>query len=80
MVKPIKIATLGEIVMEIMAEERGRGFRSPLRVTGPYASGAPAIFIDQVAPLDLPCGIISALGDDDFGASPCSGCATTVWM
>ena len=63
-----KIATLGEIVVEIMAEDRGRGFRSPLRLTGPYPSGAPAIFIDQVARLGMPCGIISAVGDDDFGA------------
>lgn len=62
-----KIVTLGEILVEIMAEEPGRGFRQPLRLVGPYPSGAPAIFIDQVAKLGYPCGLISCVGDDDFG-------------
>jgi sugar/nucleoside kinase (ribokinase family) len=62
-----KIVTLGEILVEIMAEEPGRGFREPLRLIGPFPSGAPAIFIDQVAKLGQPCGMISCVGDDDFG-------------
>jgi sugar/nucleoside kinase (ribokinase family) len=62
-----KIVTIGEIVVEIMAVERGRGFRSPIPLVGPFASGAPAIFIDQVARLGQPAGIVSAVGDDDFG-------------
>lgn len=62
-----KIVTLGEILVEIMAEEPGHGFREPLRLVGPYPSGAPAIFIDQVAKLGQPCGMISCVGDDDFG-------------
>jgi len=61
------IVTLGEILVEIMADEVGHGFLSPLRLLGPFPSGAPAIFIDQVAKLGHPCGIISAVGDDDFG-------------
>ena len=63
----LKVVTLGEILVEIMADERGRGFREPLRLVGPFPSGAPAIFIDQVAKLGQPCGIISCVGDDDFG-------------
>lgn len=62
-----KIVTLGEILVEIMAEEPGQGFREPLRLVGPFPSGAPAIFIDQVAKLGQPCGMISCVGDDDFG-------------
>lgn len=62
-----KVVTLGEILVEIVAEERGEGFREPIRLVGPFPSGAPAIFIDQVARLGQACGIISAVGDDDFG-------------
>ena len=61
------IVSLGEIVAEIVAEERGAGFREPIRLHGPYPSGAPAIFIDQVARLGHPAGLISCVGDDDFG-------------
>ena len=63
-----KIVTLGEVLVEIMAEERGSGFRQLLHLIGPFPSGAPAIFIDQVARLGHPCGIIACVGDDDFGA------------
>ncbi len=62
-----KIVTLGEILVEIMTTKRGQGFRTPGYFVGPYPSGAPAIFIDQVAHLNYPCGIISCVGDDDFG-------------
>lgn len=63
-----KIITIGEIVVEIMAVEAGNGFKSAVPLIGPFASGAPAIFIDQVAKLGQPCGIVSAVGKDDFGA------------
>jgi sugar/nucleoside kinase (ribokinase family) len=66
-VQVLKVVTLGEILVEIMADERGNGFRAPLRLVGPFPSGAPAIFIDQVAKLGQACGIISCVGDDDFG-------------
>lgn len=61
------IVSIGEIVAEIIAEDRGAGFREPVRLQGPYPSGAPAIFIDQVARLSHPAGLISCVGDDDFG-------------
>jgi D-tagatose-bisphosphate aldolase class II non-catalytic subunit len=63
----VKVVTIGEILVEIMAEQRGHGFREPVRLVGPFPSGAPAIFIDQVAKLGQACGIISCVGDDDFG-------------
>lgn len=62
-----KIVTIGEIVVEIMATTIGNGFREPQQLVGPFPSGAPAIFIDQVAKLGHPCGMISCVGDDDFG-------------
>ncbi|WP_417818925.1 sugar kinase [Tritonibacter scottomollicae] len=62
-----KIAVIGEILVEIMADQTGEGFREPLALTGPFPSGAPAIFIDQVAKLGQPCGIVSSVGRDDFG-------------
>jgi D-tagatose-1,6-bisphosphate aldolase subunit GatZ/KbaZ len=63
----IKVVTLGEVLVEVMAQDVGRGFRRPLRLLGPFPSGAPAIFIDQVAKLGQACGIVSCVGDDDFG-------------
>ena len=62
-----KVVTLGEIVVEIMATEPGHGFLEPLSLVGPFPSGAPAIFIDQVGRLGQSCGMIGRVGDDDFG-------------
>ena len=61
-----KVITIGEILVEIMATG-GDGFLEPGPLVGPYPSGAPAIFIDQVAKLGQPCGMIGCVGDDDFG-------------
>jgi len=61
------VVVIGEILAEIMAVEPGNGFMSPLSLIGPFPSGAPAIFIDQVARMGQPCAIISTVGDDDFG-------------
>lgn len=61
------LVTAGEILVEIMAATVGTGFRAIQSLTGPYPSGAPAIFIDQAARLGARCAIIGAVGDDDFG-------------
>ena len=61
------LVTIGEILVEIIATTVGAGFREPQPLIGPFPSGAPAIFIDQVAKLGVPCGMIGAVGDDDFG-------------
>uniref|UniRef100_UPI0027D2719E sugar kinase n=1 Tax=Caballeronia sp. BR00000012568055 TaxID=2918761 RepID=UPI0027D2719E len=66
--KQTSIMTIGEILVEIMATERGQSFRAPGTLTGPYPSGAPAIFIDQVAKTGSPCAMIGCVGNDDFGA------------
>ncbi|TPN76692.1 sugar kinase [Mesorhizobium sp. CU2] len=57
----------GEILVEIMATELGHGFLEPLQLMGPYPSGAPAIFIDQVAKLGGGAAIVACVGRDDFG-------------
>lgn len=61
------IVTIGEILVEIMATERGDGFLEPVALTGPFPSGAPAIFIDQAARFGQPAAMIGCVGDDDFG-------------
>ncbi|WP_163271036.1 tagatose kinase [Chelativorans alearense] len=62
-----KILTVGEILVEIVAATRGDGFREVQPLTGPYPSGAPAIFINQVGRLGFDAAIIGRVGDDDFG-------------
>jgi sugar/nucleoside kinase (ribokinase family) len=61
------ILTIGEILVEIMATDKGEGFLEPVSLVGPFPSGAPAIFIDQAARFGQPAAIIGCVGDDDFG-------------
>lgn len=62
-----KVLTIGEVLVEIVATKKGNGFREPVPLIGPFPSGAPAIFIDQVGKLGVSAAIISRVGDDDFG-------------
>jgi len=62
-----KILVIGEILVEIMADQPDQPFLGAGTFNGPYASGAPAIFIDQVARFKVPAAILSAVGNDDFG-------------
>ena len=61
------ILTIGEILVEIMATEPGDGFLEPIKLIGPFPSGAPAIFIDQAACFGQSAAMIGCVGDDDFG-------------
>jgi tagatose kinase len=61
------ILAIGEIIVEIMATDKGNGFLEPVNLVGPFPSGAPAIFIDQAAKFGQPAAIIGCVGDDDFG-------------
>jgi sugar/nucleoside kinase (ribokinase family) len=61
------VLTIGEILVEIMATEKGDGFLEPINLVGPFPSGAPAIFIDQAAKFGQPAAIIGCVGADDFG-------------
>lgn len=63
----MSILTIGEILVEIVATTKGDGFLEAQPLVGPFPSGAPAIFIDQVGKTGAACAIISRVGDDDFG-------------
>lgn len=67
MIQPSKVLTIGEVLVEIVATTRGDGFREAVPLVGPFPSGAPAIFIDQVGKLGQAAAIISRVGGDDFG-------------
>jgi sugar/nucleoside kinase (ribokinase family) len=62
-----EIITIGEILVEIMAKKMGQTFEGIGEYTGPYPSGAPAIFIDQAAKTGSSCVIVSKVGNDGFG-------------
>ena len=62
-----KIVSLGEILVEIMADTVGNGFLEPIALTGPFPSGAPTIFISQAARMGADTAYVSAVGNDDFG-------------
>lgn len=63
----ITIATLGELLVEFLAKKENQGFLAPGEFWGPYPSGAPAIFADQVAKLGFPVLLFSCVGNDAFG-------------
>ncbi|CAN7727252.1 tagatose kinase [Rhizobium sp. LjRoot258] len=58
---------VGEILVEIVATTVGNGFLKAQPLVGPFASGAPAIFISQCARLGGAAAMVGAVGDDDFG-------------
>lgn len=62
------ILTIGEILVEIMAKDVGQKFDETGEFVGPFASGAPAIFINQAAKTGSTAGIISTIGKDAFGS------------
>ncbi|NKM54770.1 sugar kinase [Rhizobium anhuiense] len=58
---------VGEILVEIVATTVGDGFLEAQPLVGPFASGAPAIFISQCGRLGGKSAMVGAVGDDDFG-------------
>ena len=58
------ITTIGEILVEIMATERGEGFRAPQPLVGPFPSGAPAILHDLDRGLTRLQAVGGYTGDD----------------
>lgn len=63
----LDVLTIGEILVEMMAKNIDQDFLNPGEFLGPYPSGAPAIFIDQIVKLGLKGGILGCIGEDDFG-------------
>ena len=55
------------MLVEVMRPRAGMPLGETGGFLGPFPSGAPAIFIDTVARLGHPAGIIGGVGEDDFG-------------
>lgn len=65
--KDLDVISLGELLVEIIAAKKGQPLSKVGQFTGPYPSGAPAIFIDTIAQLGATAGFIGTVGNDDFG-------------
>ncbi|MFO6296657.1 sugar kinase [Rahnella selenatireducens] len=63
----VTICTIGELLVEFLAKKENQGFSAPGEFWGPYPSGAPAIFADQVAKLGFGSLLFSCVGSDAFG-------------
>lgn len=61
------IAAIGELLVEFVCGDKDGHHRRFGTYTGPYASGAPGIFIDQAALCGGRCIFAGAVGDDAFG-------------
>lgn len=62
-----QVVTIGEVLVEIMAQHVGQTFLEPGLWEAPFPSGAPATFVSQAARMGCTSGIVSCVGDDDFG-------------
>ncbi len=63
----VRVVSLGEMVVEIFAGQLDQPFDKPGVFLGPYPSGAPAIFVAELARFGCPAGIIATIGEDGFG-------------
>lgn len=61
------IATVGEILVEFVSHKKNCGLRDISDYSGPYPSGAPAIFLDQAARMGADTEMFGGVGDDGFG-------------
>jgi|TARA_R110002012_G_scaffold320137_2_gene542522 sugar/nucleoside kinase (ribokinase family) len=67
MLKDHKIITIGEILVEFVSHVKNCALTQVGPYTGPYPSGAPAIFIDQAALVGGSTAIVGGVGEDGFG-------------
>ena len=63
------IATVGEILVEFVSHHRNCALERISDYSGPYPSGAPAIFLDQAAQIGANTEMIGCVGADGFGRS-----------
>lgn len=61
------IITAGEMLVEFVSHTTGCGLTKLATFSGPYPSGAPAIFADQAAKVGAKSAIIGSIGADPFG-------------
>ncbi len=62
------IVSIGEALVEVMRTSRDQPLDRPAPFSGPYPSGAPAIFASAAARLGASVGFVGTVGDDPFGA------------
>ncbi|MCR6491990.1 sugar kinase [Cellulomonas sp. P24] len=58
---------IGEILVEMVAEQVDQSRREPGHWIGPFPSGAPAILADQAALCGADVSIVGTVGADEFG-------------
>lgn len=61
------VVSTGELLVEFVSHQKGCGLETITQFSGPYPSGAPAIFIDQAARMGAATGFVGTVGDDGFG-------------
>lgn len=61
------IATVGEILVEFVSHKKNCALREIGAYSGPYPSGAPAIFLDQAARMGASTEMVGGVGADGFG-------------
>lgn len=69
MLKDHSIVSIGEILVEFISHHRNCGLEKVTEYSGPYPSGAPAIFADQAAKVGGDSTMIGGVGADGFGQS-----------
>lgn len=67
MFKTSTVATIGEILVEFVSHRKNCALRDVSEYSGPYPSGAPAIFLDQAARMGAETEMVGGIGDDGFG-------------
>ncbi len=66
MSKPVLIA-VGELLVEYVSHRRDCGLQRLAEYSGPYPSGAPAIFAEQAARCGARSMLFGSVGRDAFG-------------
>lgn len=61
------VTTAGEILVEFVSHQKNCGLSRTVPYSGPYPSGAPAIFLDQAARMGARTRMFGGVGDDGFG-------------
>lgn len=61
------IVAIGEILVEFVSHKKNCALEEITEFSGPYPSGAPAIFLDQAARMGAATQMIGGVGNDGFG-------------
>lgn len=61
------VVAIGEILVEFVSHKKNCALENITEFSGPYPSGAPAIFLDQAARIGVATQMIGGVGNDGFG-------------